>query len=398
MKIKVGVFFGGDTVEHEVSIITALQAMENINEEKYEIIPVYISKDRHFYTGKSLRDMDTYKYFDNMKKYLKEVSLVRKGDRVVLQKIKGIFGREVNEIDVAFEAVHGKGVEDGSLAGYLETLGLPVVGPSVLGASLGQDKVVLKHVLKANNIKSPNFVWFYDNEYEMYKDTIISKIEGLKYPVIVKPANLGSTIGITVAHGREELIKAIDTALEYEDKILVEEMIPNLLELNCAVLGNHEYQEVSLIAEMKMRHELLTFEDKYLGSGGKKGVKGGKNSGSMSNSEFRIPANISDEMTQKIYNISKQVFRVLNLKGVCRIDFLVNRETGDIYVNEPNTIPGSLSFYMYKPKGKEYVNLTDELITMAVKDYKKQKRKTSSFNSNILSNYNGTKGFKKGVK
>ena len=376
MRINVGVFFGGDTVEHEVSIITALQAMENMNEEKYEVIPVYISKDRHFYTGNSLREMDTFKYFDNMKRYLKEVTLVRKGEKVILQKIKGFFGREVNELDVAFEAVHGKGVEDGSLAGYLETLGLPVVGPSVLGASLGQDKVVLKHVLKANNIKTPNFVWFYDNEYEMNRDVIISKIEQLGYPVIVKPANLGSTIGITVAHDRGELTNAIDTALEYEDKVLAEEMIPNLLELNCAVLGNHEYQETSLIAEMKMRHELLTFEDKYLGSGAKKGSKSGsKSSGSMSNSEFRIPAKISDEMTENIYKISKQVFRALNLKGVCRIDFLVNKETGEIYVNEPNTIPGSLSFYMYKPKGKSYVKLTDELITMAVKDYKNQKRK-----------------------
>ena len=224
-------------------------------------------------------------------------------------------------------------------------------------------------------------------------------MEHLGYPVIVKPANLGSTIGITVAHDRGELTNAIDTALEYEDKVLAEEMIPNLLELNCAVLGNHEYQETSLIAEMKMRHELLTFEDKYLGSGAKKGSKSGsKSSGSMSNSEFRIPAKISDEMTENIYKISKQVFRALNLKGVCRIDFLVNKETGEIYVNEPNTIPGSLSFYMYKPKGKSYVNLTDELITMAVKDYKNQKRKITNFKSNILSNYNGSKGFKKGVK
>lgn len=396
--IKVGVFFGGDSTEHEVSIISALQAMENINEDKYDIIPIYITKDRHFYTGRSLREMDTFKYFDNMKRYLKEVTLTRKGDSVVLQKVKGFFGRNVTDIDVAFPIVHGKGVEDGTLSGYLETLGLPVVGPSVLGASLGQDKVTLKHVLEANNIKTPKFVWFYDNEYEINREDVISKIEVLGYPVIVKPANLGSTIGITVAHDVQELKEAIDTALEYDDKILAEEMIPNLLELNCAVLGNHEYQETSLIAEMKMRHELLTFEDKYLGSGVKKGVKGSKNSGSMSNSEFSLPAKISDEMTEKIYKISRDVFRVLNLKGVCRIDFLVNKDSGEIFVNEPNTIPGSLSFYMFKPKGKDYVTLTDELITSAIKDYKNKKRKISSFESNILSNYRGSKGFKKGVK
>ena len=395
--IKVGVIFGGDTVEHEVSIISALQAMENIDEEKYEIVPIYISKDRHFYTGAALRDMDTFKYFDNMKKFVKEVTICRKDQDIVLQKVKGIFGRNVNTIDVAFPIVHGKGVEDGSLAGFLETLGLPVVGPSVLGAALGQDKVVLKQVLEANNIKTPKYVWFYDYEYGMNKDEILNKVETLGYPVIVKPANLGSTIGIGVAHNNTELQKAIDEALEYEKKIVVEEMVPNLLELNCAVCGNYEYSETSLVAEMKMKHELLTFEDKYLG-GGKKGMKGSKAPNSMSTSEFEVPANIPEEMTNKIYEISKQVFRALNLKGVCRIDYLVNKETNEIYVNEPNTIPGSLAFYLYEPKGKNYKTLTDELIKSAIKDYKNEMRKTSSFTSNILSEYNGSKGLKKGVK
>ena len=396
--IKVGVIFGGDSVEHEVSIISALQAMENIDEEKYEIIPIYISKDRHFYTGAALRDMDTYKYFDNMKKFVKEITICRKGNEIILQKIKGLFGRNINTIDVAFPIVHGKGVEDGSLAGYLETLGLPVVGPSVLGAALGQDKVVLKQVLEANNIKTPKYIWFYDFEYNMNKDEIIEKVESLNYPVIVKPANLGSTIGISTAHNKEELIKAIEEALEYEKKIIVEQMIPNLQELNCAVCGNYENMETSFIAEMKMKHELLTFEDKYLGASKGKGMKNSKMPSSMSTSEFDIPAKISEEMTNQIYEISKKVFRVLNLKGVCRIDYLVNKETNEIYVNEPNTIPGSLAFYLYKPKGKDYKTLTDELIKSAIKDYKNEMRKTSSFTSNILSEYNGTKGFKKGVK
>ena len=397
--IKVGVFFGGDSVEHEVSIISALQAMENIDEEKYEIIPIYISKDRHFYTGNALRDMETFKYFDSMKKYVKEITICRKGKDIVLQKIKGLFGRSINTIDVAFPIVHGKGVEDGSLSGYLETLGLPVVGPSVLGAALGQDKVDLKQVLEANNIKTPKYIWFYDYEYALNKDEIIKQIETLNYPVIVKPANLGSTIGIGVAHNEEELNAKIDEAIEYEKKIIVEEMIPNLLELNCAVCGNYEYSETSLIAEMKMKHELLTFEDKYLGGGKGKGIKGGpKMPNSMSTSEFEIPAKISEDMEKQIYKISKQVFKVLNLKGVCRIDYLVNKKTNEIYVNEPNTIPGSLAFYLYKPKGKDYKTLTDEIIKSAIKDYKNEKRKTSSFTSNILSEYNGSQGIKKGVK
>lgn len=393
MKIKVGVLFGGDSVEHEVSIITALQAMENIDEEKYEIIPIYISKERHFYTGACLRDMETFKYFDSMKRYTKEVTFTRIGNTVYLQKVKGIFGRNVTDIDVAFPIVHGKGVEDGSIAGYLETLGLPVVGPNILSAAIGQDKVTFKEVLKANNIKVTKYIWFYDYEYDQNRSEIIKKAEELKYPLIIKPASLGSTIGISVAHDREELEKSIEEAFEYERKILIEEMIPNLLELNCAVLGNYEYMETSLIAKMKMRHEVLTFEDKYLGNGKKGAQKSAK--GGMSNSEFEVPADISKEMTEKIYKISKDVYKALNLKGVCRIDYLVNEKTNEIYVNEPNTIPGSLSFYLYKPKGKEYKELTDELIKTAIKDYKHEKQKTSSFSSNILSNYNGSKGVKK---
>jgi len=396
MKIKVGVIFGGNTVEHEVSIISALQAMESMDEEKYDIIPIYISKNRHWYTGTILRDMETFKDFESVKRYAKEICLCRKGDKVVAQNVKGFFRKDITDIDVAFPIVHGKGIEDGTLAGYIETLGIPLVGPSVLGASVGQDKVVLKQVLEANNIKTPKYVWFYDYEYMNNADTVISKVAKLGFPVIVKPANLGSTIGITVAHDEEELKKSIDTALEYETKILAEEMVPNLLELNCAVLGNYEYQETSLIARMKTESEVLTFEDKYLRGG--KGKKVSTESNAMSNSEFDIPANISKEMEEKIYEMSKETFKALNLKGVCRIDYLVDSKTGEIYVNEPNTIPGSLSFYLFEPKGKNYKTLLDELISLSIKDFKNNQRKTTSFTSNILDNFNGTKGFKKGGK
>lgn len=396
MKIKIAIIFGGDSVEHEVSIISALQAMENIDEEKYEIVPIYITKDRHWYTGRILRDMETYKYFDSMKKYMKEICLCRKENQVIAQKVKGIFRKEITDIDVAFPIVHGKGIEDGSLAGYLETLGLPVVGPSVLGASVGQDKVMLKQVLKANNIKTPDYFWFYDYEYMINKDEIVKKVKKLGFPVIIKPANLGSTIGITVAHNEEELIKSIDVALEYETKIIAEKMVSNLLELNCAVLGNYEYQETSLIAQMKTESEVLTFEDKYLRGG--KGKKAGSKTNSMSNSEFDIPAHISKEMENQIYEISKQTFKALNLKGVCRIDFLVDQKTKEIYVNEPNTIPGSLGFYLFKPKGKSYTELLNELISLSIKDYKNNQSKTTSFTSNILDNFNSAKGLKKGIK
>lgn len=394
MKIKVGVIFGGDSVEHEVSIITAIQAMENIDSEKYDIIPIYISKDRTWYSSKMFMNMEVFKDFDNVKKFAKKVSLTKKNNEFILLKTDGLFRKVVDTIDVAFPIVHGKGVEDGSLVGFLETIGLPYVGPSIIGAALGQDKVLLKQVLRENNINTPKYTWFYDFEYLNNSDLIFKQINDLEYPVIVKPANLGSTIGINVAHNEEEVKKAIEDAISYDRKILVEKMVPNLLEVNCAVKGNYEYTETSLIAEVLTDNELLTFNDKYLS--GSKSKSGIKTPGKMSNSSFNIPANISKKVEEKIFELSKQTFKVLNLSGIARIDFLIDKKTEEVFVNEPNTIPGSLSFYMFKPKGIEYQQLLDDMINTAIKDYKDSKKKISTFDSNVLSTYNsgikGTKG------
>ena len=399
MKIQLGVIYGGDTVEHEVSIITAIQAIENLNSDKYDIIPIYISKDKSWYTGHMLMDMDVYKDFDNLKRYAKKVTLVNRKGRFELQTVDKLFRRTIATLDIAFPIVHGKGAEDGTLQGYLETVGIPYVGSNVLGSALGQDKVVLKQVLAANDITVPAGIWFYDYEYINSKDEVVNKIEKLGYPVIVKPACLGSSVGISVARNKGQLDEAINEAIKYETKIIVEEMVQNLMEVNCAVLGNYEHQEVSLIAEMLTDNEFLTYSDKYL-SGGKGKMKGAKSSsktGNMSNSAFNIPANISDDIKQQVEKMAIDTFKVLNLSGVARIDFLIDKEKNKVYVNEPNTIPGSLSFYMFKPKGKEYKTLLDEMIGYAIKDFKQKDKKISSFESNILSTYNKN-GVKKGIK
>lgn len=393
MKIKVGVIFGGETVEHEVSIISAVQAMNYIDKEKYDIVPIYISKDRIWYTGKMLMEMDVYKDFDTLKRYAKKVTLVKTNDGFVLQKVDGLFRKNVDTIDVAFPIVHGKGAEDGSLAGYLDMVGIPYVGPKMLGAALGQDKVVMKQVMKDSGIPIPEYVWFYDTEYLEDSNSIIKKIKEIGLPVIVKPANLGSSVGITVAKTEKDLDKAINEAIKYDNKIVVEKMVENLLEVNCAVLGNHEYAETSAIAEMITNNDFLTYEDKYIGSG-KKGAKKGVNNGKMSNSDMRIPANLDKKVEDKVREYSLQTFKALNLRGVARIDFLINKKTNDVYVNEPNTIPGSLSFYMWKSLGKDYKSLLDEMITISIKDYKNEAKKTTSFESNILSSYNGSKSLK----
>lgn len=394
MKIKVGVIYGGNSVEHEVSIITAVQAMSFMDTDKYDIVPIYITKDRTWYTGKMLMDMDVYKDFDSLKKYAKSVCLTNIDGEFCLQATKGLFRKIVDKIDIAFPIVHGKGVEDGSLEGYLESVGIPTVGPSLLGAALGQDKIVMKQVLDSYKIPNPEYTWFFDFEYQNDNEEIIKRIEKLKYPVIVKPARLGSSIGIKIAKDRNELIDSIEDAIKYDNKILVEKVIKDLKEVNCAVLGNSEYQETSLIALMKTKNEFLTYEDKYLSGGkGKKGIKGVKG-GNMSTSEFDIPAKISKELEDEVKELAKKTFKALDLSGVARIDFLIDNKTNKVYVNEPNTIPGSLSFYLFKPAGKEYKTLLDEMITMSIKKFKNESKKISSFESNILSTYNGSKGVK----
>lgn len=394
MRIKVGVIFGGETVEHEISVITAVQAMEHMNKEVYDIIPIYISKDRIWYTGDMLKDIEVYRDFNELKKYAKQVVLTKTKEGFFLQKTTGLFRKNVTDIDVAFPIVHGNNAEDGTLQGYLDSVGIPYVGSRVLGSALGQDKVVMKQVFESAGLPIVDYVWFYDNEYTNDPETIFAKVKKLGYPVIVKPATLGSSVGITFVKNEEELGEAIETAINYDVKIIVEAAVQNLVEVNCSVFGNYANQETSVIEEVTSDEDFLTYADKYVG-GSKGKLKGGSSKGMASASRI-IPARISDELKKQVEETSIKVFKLLNLGGVCRIDYLIDKKTNKLYINEPNTIPGSLSFYLWEPAGKKYQDLLDDMITMAIRDYKNRAKKTYSFESNILSNMGikGLKGFK----
>ncbi len=392
MRIKVGVIFGGETVEHEVSIISALQAIENMNHDKYDIVPIYIAKDRTWYTGHMLLDIEVYKDFTDLKKYAIPCVLVSKNGKFYLQKQKGLFRKNITELDVAFPIVHGNNVEDGTLHGYLKTIGIPTVGSGVLGSALGQDKVVMKQVFASMNLPIVDYVWFYDTEYAESSNDIIKKIQKLGLPVIVKPATLGSSVGITFVKKDKDLPGAIETAIQYDQKIVVEKAVPNLVEVNCSVLGNYAHQETSEIEEVLSTDDFLTYQDKYIGGGKGKASKG------MASASRIIPARIDHHMTKEVRDLACEAFRALNLSGVCRIDFLIDKETKKVYLNEPNTIPGSLSFYLWEPTGKKYQELLDDMITLAIKDYKEKQKKIYVFDTNILSGYvMGSKGIK-GVK
>lgn len=396
MKIKIGVIYGGETVEHEVSVISALQAMNNLNEDKYDIVPIYISKDRIWYTGHMLRDIEFYKEFEDEKKYATKVMLYKKGKTFLLQRTTGLFRKDITDLDVILPVVHGNNVEDGSLAGLLDSIGIPYVGSHVLGGALGQDKVVMKQVMESVNLPIVPYTWFYDCEYLDNKENILKEIKKIGYPVIVKPATLGSSIGIEVAKNEKDIESKIEDAMEYDTKIVVEKVIENLTEVNASVLGNYEYQKVSPLEEVMGEDEILSFADKYLGNAKSKGTA----SKGMASTSRIVPARISEKLTKEIQDTAKQVFKALNLSGVCRVDFLIDNKENKFYVNEPNTCPGSLSFYLWKEAGMKYSELLDEMVSIAIKEYKHKNQKTMSFKSSIFDGFNGSKGLKgmKGLK
>lgn len=392
MKLKVGVFFGGKSVEHEVSIITALQAIENMDKEKYDVLPIYISKDNKMYCGRHLYNVDEYKDIEKLIKKSIQVTLVQKNNRVELLKCnKKIYESPLyNNIDIAFPIVHGTNVEDGTLQGYLNLLDIPMVGSNILASACGMDKYVCKCILKENKIPVLDGVLIDVNEYNR-QDKCIEKIEAnLDYPVIVKPVNLGSSVGIKIAKDVTELKEAIEDAFEYCNKIIVEKAIEELREINCSVVGDDEFAEASECEEPVKTDEILSYKDKYVGEAKTGGSK------HMNASVIKLPAEIEKSVKEKIQEYSINTFKALGCSGVIRVDCMIDKKTNKIYVNEVNTIPGCLSFHLWKATGLSYTELLNKLINLALKKYREEKNITYSFDTNILSNFslNGTKGGK----
>ena len=394
MKTKIGVFFGGNSVEHEVSIITAIQAIENMDKDKYDIIPIYIAKNNKMYAGELIGDITNYKNIDELINKSTQITLAQIENKVSLIRCnKKLFENLVYDyIDIAFPIVHGTNVEDGTIQGYLKMFNIPFVGCDIISSSSGMDKYVCKCILKDNNIPILDCKCFDMKEYNDNIDGSINIIEEkLEYPVIVKPINLGSSVGIKIAKTQDELKEAIENAFSYAKKILIEKAIKNLKEVNCSVIGDYEYQEASECEEPVKTDEILSFNDKYI-SGGKK-LGGSK---SMNAGVLKLPADITKEQKEFIQILSKKTFKVLGCSGVIRIDFIIDLDTGSIYVNEVNTIPGSLSFHLWKQTNLNYTDLLNKIIDLSLKRNREEKNIIYSFDSNILSGYsqNGIKGLK----
>ncbi len=396
MKTNVAVFYGCRTVEHEVSIISAVQAMRAINREKYDITPVYVTKSGEMYTGDCLFAIEEYRNLPEMLSKCKKVYFVRENDNVVMKSVvKKAFSKDTaTVIDVAFPVVHGTNCEDGTIQGFFEYLNLAYVGCDIISSAVGMDKSIFKDVLKNAGIPVLDCITFRAREYVADKESICKKIKTeIGFPLIVKPVNLGSSVGITKVNTENELDAAISLAISFADKVLVEKAITSLREINCSVLGNADDCEASVCEEPFMNDEILSYEDKYMGNA----KKGGGSKG-MASLGRKIPADLSEEKSDEIRDLACKIFKAIGANGVVRIDFMIDTDTDTVYANEINTIPGSLAFYLWEASGVKYCELIDRLIELAFKRQRNRENITYTIDTNILSGVSfGSKGAK-GVK
>lgn len=380
MKINLAVFFGGRSVEHEVSVITGVQAMMNLDKEKYNIIPVYMAKDGTFYSDDCLTDIDNYKDIDNLTSRSRKVCFVCESSKPIMKYSKKFDFTHKNqiEIDVALPCVHGTFCEDGSLQGFFELLNIPYATSNVCASAVGMDKSVFKKVMSAAELPVLPCIEIDSRRYSENSDNSINAIESqIGYPVIVKPANLGSSVGISKANDKNELIDSISLAFSFAENIIVEKCVENLKEINCAVLGDAGDCFASVCEAPAMSGDILSYDDKY--------TSGGKQSKGMASLLRKIPADIPDEISDKIKHIACRAFCAMGASGVCRIDFLLDTKTNQFYINEANTVPGSLAFYLFEASGIKYSELLDKLIDTAYKKSRRVNRLMHTIDVNLLS-------------
>lgn len=405
--IQVGVLFGSRSVEHEISIITALQAIYQLKASgKYSVTPIYISKDGDWFTGGALDEIETYKNLDTAMKGAQKVTPIRQSGRVALLKspLSKFKNNVVAEIDLAFPILHGSYGEDGTLQGMLEQLQLPYTGCGVLGAALTMDKIATKQVLSAVGIPVVDYFWFHTETWFAKDEAYIRQSEErFGYPVVVKPADIGSSVGVSIAHDREEFEQAVSTVRRYSERVLVERYVKGLKEINISVLGDAEGVKLSVCEEPITASEFLTYQDKYAGgsaegsSKGGSGSKGGAPAGTtagMQSAKRRIPADIPGDVKETIENYARHAFETLDCSGVTRIDFILEPAEGadpdhpetfkQIYVNEFNTIPGSLSFYLWEATGKPFGELLDDLVELGLRRKRRRSKLTFTHDVNIL--------------
>ncbi|MBR4911006.1 MAG: D-alanine--D-alanine ligase [Clostridia bacterium] len=392
MKTNIAVFFGCRSVEHEVSIISAVQAMRAADREKYELLPVYVDKSGAMYQSDKMFEIENFRDIEKLISDSSEVTFIKRPDGVFMHPVNKKVFKKVKDIkiDLAFPIVHGTNCEDGTIAGYFEFLGLPYISCDIISAAVGMDKAVFKDVLKSAGLPVLDCVRFTAREYLLDTAAITGKIEKqVGFPLIIKPVNLGSSVGISKVKTAAELDEAIRLAASFADKLLAERAVENLREINCSVLGDSDECTASVCEEPFMHDEILSYKDKYEG-----GTKEGPSKG-MASLGRKIPADIPDELSDKIKDISCKIFKAIGASGVVRIDYLMDNKTGEVFANEINTIPGSLAFYLWEASGLSYKQLIDKLVDIAFRRERKRDNLKFTIDTNILSGVSfGSKGSK----
>lgn len=395
-KIQLGVIFGSRSCEHEVSIISGVQLARSADRNKYDVWPIYIAKDGRWYTGEKLLDIHTYTPFDPYGKGITRVTLdltAGSGALISYEQEKGLFAKGVMPVTVAkldcvIPVMHGLHGEDGTLQGLLELANIPYSSTGVAGSAIGMDKIMMKQVFRGMDFPVLPDLFALRSEWKADPDAVIARVEGkLPYPVFCKPSCLGSSIGVSRADNREELRDALDLAFTYDRRVLIEQGLDHPIEVNCSVMGFDSEVNAS-VTEMPTTSggDLLDFADKYLSGSGSKG---------MASLKRIMPAPVGDDMIHRIEDLSKQIFRALDCKGVVRIDYMLTKND-ELYITEINTIPGSMAFYLWQQTGIPYAQLIDKLVEYANRAYAEKNENNYAFTSDIL---NGVVlGGKKGGK
>jgi len=369
MKLQVGIVFGGKSVEHDISIITALQVMNAIDQSIYDIIPIYLTKDNNWLTSSAFKELSTFKEGVEVLKEKEEIFFYKNKRGYYFRPLYKRFAKS-RKIDLILPTVHGLGVEDGTISGFFEILGIPITSADVGPSALVQDKAWTKSVLMHDLISTLPFISY-------KKDDDISNLNLSSFPLIIKPARLGSSIGIKIVKEKDELKEALDEALRFDDKVIIEQKLKNYREFNCAVLKTNKGYLTSEVEEIKINHEFYAFSDKYEDEK----VQIGKISDLISRS---CPAEISENLTNEIKTTALQTFKALELKGVARVDFLYDLDNLKLFVNEVNTIPGALSFYLFDRSGLTFPELINQLIKNAIIENLAKSSQIRVFTSSIL--------------
>ena len=372
MKLKIGVIFGGPSLEHELSIITALQAMDNIDTEKYDIVPIYITKDLVWYSSGCLRYIDSFNNFNLIERYATKVNLINKKGRFVLQTT-GLIKRELTELHLVIPMVHGRGTEDGTLGGYLQMVGIPYVSNNIYSSVICQDKVFTKQLLEQNELPTIKYVWFFDNEYNKNKEELFKKIDKLDYPLIVKPATLGSSIGIKIVKRKEELDTIINEVLKYDRKIVIEELIEDVLEYNVSILKTNDKLYVSAIEEVATNLEFRDYIDKC-------DLQNYRNG----NIVRTVPANIPEKMSEEIIALAKKTINFLNNTGLSTVDFLYDTKKKKLYIDEINSIPTCFSHHLWEEANISYKELFTIMINDTIKNIDRDKDMVKEMDMTVL--------------